>query len=129
MSEYIQVEVEFRDEAALMRSLEEMGYDPQITKHPCRLEGYQGDKRKEQAHIIIPRHQVGHLSNDVGFERMNDGSLKAHISEYDIGGKFDLPRLKQRYTTNIVKGQAKLRGWRVEEKQRDGKVVLNVITV
>lgn len=59
-----------------------MGYKPVVHKEAQKLEGYQGDKRKQKAHIIIPRKQVGGSSNDVGFEKTKKG-YTLHASEYD----------------------------------------------
>ena len=82
MSEYVEVEVKFKDESILIQSLKEMGYKPLIHKNAKKLEGYQGDKRSQKAHIIISRKQVGGASNDVGFEKVKKGYV-LHASAYD----------------------------------------------
>jgi hypothetical protein len=66
----------------LVQSLKEMGYQPEISEKAKNLYGYQADKRSQKAHIIIPRKQVGGLSNDVGFERVKKGFV-VHASAYD----------------------------------------------
>jgi len=47
------------------------------------LEGYEGRKRPEKAHIILPRRQVGSGSNDLGFVIQPDGSITAIVSDFD----------------------------------------------
>lgn len=59
-----------------------MGYKPEVHEKAVNLYGYQGDKRNQKAHIVIPRKQVGNASNDVGFERVNNGFI-LHASEFD----------------------------------------------
>jgi len=59
-----------------------MGYQPEVHSKAKNLQGYQGDKRSQKAHIILPRKQVGGASNDVGFERVKKGFI-LHASEYD----------------------------------------------
>lgn len=49
------------------------------------LFGYQGDQRKDKAHIIVRRQYVGGASNDLGFLRQEDGTFKAVISNFDRG--------------------------------------------
>ncbi len=60
-----------------------MGYNPVTHKEAQSLEGYRGKKRSQKAHIIIPRKQVGGLSNDVGFEKVGKGYV-LHASAYDV---------------------------------------------
>lgn len=98
MSEYHVIETEFKDQQVLIEALEEMGYHPEVYDKPKNLLGYQGDKRQQKAHIIIPRRQVGGASNDVGFEKV-DGKYICHASGYDApwrtGAK--ISKLKQTY--------------------------------
>jgi len=129
MSEFRVVEVEFKEQDVLVSSLEEMGYQPQVFKEARPLHGYQGDKRKEKAHIIIPRKQVGNSSNDVGFERVGDG-FKLHASEFDkawrAGAK--IKRLKQIYGANkitkVVNKSARFSI--VSRKEEEGKIKMKV---
>ena len=103
MSEYHLIDnVELTDEQVLIQTLQEMGYKPTIHAEAENLHGYMGDKRKNKAHIIIPRSQVGNASNDVGFEKV-DGSYKLHLSEYDKRVEsFKLKKLKQLYAKNKI---------------------------
>jgi hypothetical protein len=83
--------------------LKEMGYTPQIhLDKAVNLYGYQGDKRSQKAHIVIPRSQVSSASNDLGWEIVN-GKIVMHISEYDQScNKFNVGKLKQLYSKNLL---------------------------
>lgn len=76
------VELKFKDEGILIKTLKDMGYKPEVYEKAKHLSGYQGDKRSQKAHIIIPRKQVGRASNDVGFEKA-DGGFVLHASAFD----------------------------------------------
>ena len=81
-----------------------MGYQPEISEKAKNLYGYQGDKRPQKAHIIIPRKQVGGVSNDVGFERVKKG-FTLHASEYDRSWRDGKNRktLNKKYSENKLK--------------------------
>lgn len=104
ISEYHVVEIAFKDEGVLIQTLKEMGYEPSIHQNAVNLYGYQGDKREQKAHIVIPRSQVGVASNDVGFEKV-DGGFVLHASEYDRSWRngSTLKQLKQGYAENKLK--------------------------
>ena len=107
MSEYHEVELEVNDEKSIVQSLEELGYKPVVTTEPVQLEGYLGDSRRQKANIVIPRHQVGGASNDIGFEKVGK-KYKMHISEYDIGQRFfDEKEFKKLYSKNLVLNKLK----------------------
>ena len=87
MSLYCSVKTQFKNQDALVAALMETGewqinqIDVYDVAH--NLFGYQGDQKKEVAHIIIRREGVGHSSNDMGFVRNPDGTYSAIISELD----------------------------------------------
>ena len=85
MSHYSEVQVEFRDRAALVAALERLGFQGKLEVHQeaKALYGYQGDRREQQAHIIIRRQHVGPAANDIGFQQYSDGLYRAHISDFD----------------------------------------------
>lgn len=130
MSEYHNVELDLIDEDCLVKALEELGYEPIVTKESKNLEGYQGDKRKQRANVIIPRHQVGHASNDVGFEKMSNGKYKAHISGYDLGRwTKKMQEVKQLYGKHrVVKQIKKSTKYKIksQQKQEDGSIRIRV---
>ena len=107
MSEFHVIEVCFKDEEVLIKSLKEMGYKPIVYKEAVHLHGYRGDERQQKAHVVIPKSQVGSLSNDVGFERVKNGFIM-HASEYDriwrTGAR--IKTLNKKYATNTVKKYA-----------------------
>lgn len=104
MSEYHVIDIEFEDEDSLVSALKELGYNPKVyNEEPVNLYGYQGDKRQQKAHIVIPRSQVGSASNDVGFERQGDGKYIMHVSAYDKGRwAGQTKKIKQLYAKNRV---------------------------
>src|ERR1039458_7069437 len=88
MSKYSSINTCFDDQDALVEALKADGFQPllatdQVAGDP--LTGYQGDKRKDRAHVIIPRQQISGASNDIGFRRGTDGTFRAVISEFDKG--------------------------------------------
>ncbi len=131
MSHYSEVQIEFRDGAALVAALNRLGFQGKVEVHQeaRALYGYQGDRRAQQAHIIIRRQHVGLAANDLGFQRQSDGTYRAWISDYDRNhnGYNDswLGRLKQAYGVERAKAEAKKKGYRVtEQKQDDGRIRL-----
>jgi hypothetical protein len=131
MSHYSEVKIEFRDRAALVAALTRLGFAGKVETHQeaKALYGYQGDQREQQAHIIIRRQHVGLAANDIGFQRMSDGTYRAWISEYDKkhNGYNDawLGRLKQAYGVERARAEARKKGYRVsEQQQEDGRIRL-----
>lgn len=105
MSEFHTVEVQFKveHESHLIKALQKLGYKPKIFDQEVALEGYQGDKREQKAHIVIPRSQVGPASNDIGFLRSN-GTYKMYVSAYDQNyWQKKMPTLCKEYTQNVVR--------------------------
>jgi len=96
--------VKYIDEPILIKSLKEMGYQPEVHKDAHNLYGYQGKKREQKAHIIIPRKQVGGASNDVGFERVKKGFV-LHASEYDSAWRTGkkIQTLNKTYSVNKLR--------------------------
>ncbi len=131
MSHYSEVQIEFRDGAALVAALNRLGFQGKLEVHQeaKALYGYQGDRREQQAHIIIRRQHVGQAANDIGFQRHSDGTYRVWISEFDRNhnGYNDswLGQLKQAYGVEKAKAEAKKKGYRVtEQKQDDGRIRL-----
>ena len=129
MSHYSEVQIEFKDGAALVAALHRLGFQGKVEVHQQAqsLFGYQGDRRQQQAHIIIRRQHAGPGANDLGFEKQADGTYRAWISEYDQKKYNDawLGKLKQFYGVEKARAEAKKRGYRVsEQKLDDGRVRL-----
>src|SRR5664280_695491 len=95
MSKYSSIDTCFDDQDALVEALKADGFQPllatdQVAGDP--LTGYQGDKRKDRAHVIIPRQQIGGASNDIGFRRGTDGTF-THLLQFatQSGGNLLIP--------------------------------------
>jgi len=127
MSEYHIFDLDFDDIDCLLESLGEMGYKPKVNEIAQPLHGYAGDLRKQKAHIIIPKSQVGMASNDVGFERVK-GKYIMHLSEFDQNG-FKTNKLKQLYqkskVTKYIKNTRKL-SVKSSEVRKDGSIAIKV---
>lgn len=125
---YCEIKTEFKDELALIDALMDTGNwkESQIQVHqtPKQLMGYRGDIRNEVANIIIPKVNVGSMSNDIGFVKDESGKYRAIISEFDKR-KYSqqwLNKLKQNYAFHCVKRQCERSGKRViREFLPDGK--------
>lgn len=88
MSAYVGCETEINDLESLIEALVELGVPrDRIEVHEAArsLYGYQGDVRDQKAHVIVRRRDVGSASNDIGFERMEDGRYRTWVSAYDEG--------------------------------------------
>lgn len=130
MSEFTVVDVVFSDETFLVESLKEMGYKPVVSEIAKNLYGYQGDKRVQTAHIVIPRNQVGTASNDIGFERQGDGKYKVIISEYDVGSRhFNMDKLKNFYAQKVIESfVSNSCNYSIESKETlsDGRIKIKI---
>lgn len=120
MSAYNEIDTQYTDQQCLVEALQEMGYKPQVHEKAEKLEGYHGDKRTQTAEIIIPRHQVGGASNDVGFKRNADGTFTAIVSDFDKSGNFGTKKqqqLKKIYAEKMAMKQARAKGLRFIKKE------------
>ena len=105
MSKYLQFdEVVFKDRRLLLAALAELGFGTVEEGENLPLYGYQGDRRRETAAIVVRREHVGPASNDLGFARTEQGYVPI-ISEYDqsslLDGRF-LVRLRTAYSERVV---------------------------
>lgn len=122
MSEYKKVAIDLRtsEEACLIDALVDIGFPRaaiEIHDKAVHLLGYGGDRRAQTAHVVIRRKHVGDMSNDLGFERMPDGTYRLHVSDYD---KHSLApgasRIGMRYDGGFVKRLSGLAALRTTEK-------------
>lgn len=122
MSHYVECRPGFKDRAALIDALVAVGFERQqieLHEQPVELNGYQGDVRDQKAHVVIRRQHVGPAANDVGWERMPDGTYRAWISEYDGRHRFNpalQDRIKQEYAYAAVARQQQALGRSVERR-------------
>jgi hypothetical protein len=131
MSKYSSIDTDFDDEECLVEALVQDGFKPVMAKDQIKgdcLEGFQGDKRKEHAHIILPRKQVGGAANDIGFVRQPDGKFTATISAYDQGrhGTKWLDKIRQNFVVAKQTREWKKQGYTEFEttKNDDGGVTV-----
>lgn len=114
MSKYLVFDdIVFKDRRLLLAALADLGYAEVEEGETLSLYGYGGDRRAETAEIVIRRHLVGPLSNDLGFKRTEQGYLPL-VSEYDqqtlLDGHF-LVRLRTAYSERVVEEvKRRLRG-------------------
>ena len=107
-----------------------MGYKPEIHKEAKNLFGYQGKKRDQKAHIVIPRSQVGIASNDIGFERVEKGFV-LHASQFDHKWR-DGERIKtlnKKYSENKLRKEVSMTSQFniLSRKDRDdGKIEIHI---
>ena len=126
MSHYVECRPQFKDRQALLDALLAVGFTrEQIEVHEeaVPLYGYRGDQRPQQAHVVIRREHVGTAANDVGWERLADGTYRAWVSEYDSRHRFDTVmqnRLKQEYAYAAVARQQRSLGRTVERRMLPG---------
>ena len=126
MSHFVECQTEFRDPQALVAALVECGFqESQIEVHAeaVPLYGYQGDQRPQRAHIVIRRQHVGPAANDVGWERLTDGTYRAWVSEYDGRHRFSEQmqnKIKQEYAYGLINRQARALGRTVARERLPG---------
>jgi len=128
MSLYCQIETAMKNQEALIFALMETGLwqreQIEIYDEPQHLFGYRGDLRQDKANIIIRRKNVGPSSNDIGFQRNEDGTFKAIISEFDKS-KYNqswIDKLKANYAFQAIRLQQEKKGRQVSRtKLPDGK--------
>jgi hypothetical protein len=118
MSKYSEIKTQLKDKECIIDALKEKGFKPQSHENAVALTGYEGDRRSDKAEIIIPRSQVGHASNDIGFKRQDDGTYKAIISQYD-GGRYNqkwLDEISQSYAEKKTSKIARNKGLTLSKK-------------
>lgn len=114
----------FKDRECLLNALSECGYGTVEEGASLSLYGYQGDKRAETAQIVVRRNFIGSASNDLGFQKTDNGYVPV-ISEYDqrymMQGKF-LTNLRTNYNLKSAEKLARnLRG--TLHKERIGSTI------
>lgn len=105
-----------------------------ICSKPESLKGWQGDKRTQKAHIIVPQalvnsHLGGRDSNDLGFIQKN-GKFQAIISDYDRSRWWNhaAPRFWQAAQTFEAMKAARLQGYQVKKEEKGGVITLTCLS-
>jgi Protein of unknown function (DUF1257) len=120
MSKYMTfTEAAFKDRECLLKALAECGYETVEEGESLSLYGYRGDRRPETAQLVVRRKFVGAASNDLGFQKTENGYVPV-ISEYDqtyvMQGKF-LTALRTNYNLKSAEKLARnLRGTLQQER-------------
>jgi hypothetical protein len=131
MSHFTRLQTRLTDTEALRRALADMGF-ASVEVHAVAqpLVGFLGDRRQQTAEVIIRRKHIGWLSNDIGFQRQEDGTFAAMISEYDRRRYSQewLNRLTQRYAYHATRARLEGQGFDLvqEEKTPDGRIHLKL---
>lgn len=131
MSHYNKIKTRLKNKDSLVAALKALGFDNnklKIHSTAQHLEGFQGDKRKETAEIVIPRKYVGGAANDIGFKKQKDGTYEAIISDYDktrYGTEWQ-GKLQKRYSIEQTKKAFTNNGWTWQEK-KDSKGRLQLV--
>lgn len=127
MSHFTGIKTQIKNVDALVKALADLNFkNIEVHETARHLYGYQGDVRPEMAEVIIRRKYVGWYSNDIGFQRQENGQFQAIISEYDRH-KYShqwLGRLMQRYGYYTLMETAQQEGFTIEEDKvlEDGTV-------
>ena len=127
MSHFTAIRTEIRDINALVKALDDVGFNQvEVHQQAQNLYGYQGDVREQMAEVVIRRQHIGQWSNDIGFKNQSDGTFEAIISEYDRT-KYSqqwLNELTQRYGYHTLMATAPVEGFAIEEEEtlEDGTI-------
>ena len=134
------MKTKLKKKSCIIKALCEMGFKEhqiEVSDKPLTLKGYQGDDRKQQAHIRIKgsgwgsgQNYVGGASNDLGIERLSDGSWAMHISDYDVNkyNKKWQSKYFDEYSRATVKEHCKQHNFFVtdERVEDDGTIVMKL---
>jgi hypothetical protein len=127
MSHTTTIDVQFRDRAALVQSLRDLGVKVESHAAPVPLHTY---RNRTQASAEIVGRDIGCLGTDIGFTKGPAGTYTAIVDDYDttrgirIGPDGAtvadwLPQLRRRYARNVAVAAARLKGFRVESETAD----------
>jgi len=101
---------------------------------PVNLFGYQGDMRKQTAHVVaradfVNLHLGGGASNDLGFLRRDDGTFEAIVSDYDSNRWWNnaAPRFWQAAAAHSAERDALAEGYQLHRSEVDGNIRLEVV--
>jgi hypothetical protein len=122
MSHYSKIETQIVDKDSLLKALCDLGYtDIEDNATAQFLYGYKGDRRPEEAEVIIRRKYISEVSNDIGFKLTPQGTYEAIVSEYDqqLLGSDWIGKVCQGYAEHAVVSKLASQGFSVADKQID----------
>lgn len=129
MSHFTVLKTQITETDGLVKALTDLNFkNVEVHETAQHLYGYQGDKRRQTAEVIIRRKYIGRASNDIGFKRNAHDTFDAIISGYDRH-KYSqqwLNRLTQRYAYHVTKSTLAEQGFTLitEETQQDERIHL-----
>lgn len=129
MSSYVKIDVKLTSEESIKEGLKAMDLPFEEFEVAEPLTDYRGNRRTEtRANIIVRRKHLNRLSNDMGFEKLPDGTWRAHVSDYDMPPRSKVwPRFKQEYAVSVNTRAARKKGYHVKRvDEPDGKIKLKV---
>lgn len=125
MSHYTEVQTRIRDQACLIAALQALGFqNVEVSDTPIQLKGYRGDTRTQKANIRIKGsawgrdNEVGGASNDLGWEKMQDGTFRFHVSDYDSHkyGREWQNKLTKTYAEEVIRKTVRPTGFTMRKK-------------
>ena len=141
MSSYTRVATKLKSQSALVKALVACGFKREhieVLEKKEALRGYRGDSRKQMASIRIKgsgwghgQNRVGSSSNDLGFERLEDGTYAFHVSDFDKGnyGKKWQTKLLQNYGREVIREVCEDQSFYIEsETEVEGELFIELST-
>lgn len=128
MSQYQKIDVVLTDEASIKEALDALKLPFETFERAEPLVDYHGIRRENtRGNIVVRRKHLSGASNDMGFEKLPDGSWRAHVSDYDMPPRSRLwPNFKREYAVAVNTRAAKKKGYHVKRTEVDGKIKLKV---
>jgi hypothetical protein len=136
MSVYKCIECDISSEEAIIAGLLDMGLlrsEIRVSEKAENLQGYHGDRRVQRANITVPRATVnrrfsGGSSNDLGFEKKEDGHYDIHISDYDVRWwQSREKRFKRIAVAHQAEAEAKRMGYKVQRTDNGTTIQLKLV--
>lgn len=126
MSAYKKITCSFKDKDILMECLKELNYKPAVYEEKKPLHGWLGDSREECAEIIIPKNQISHISNDIGFSYDEEKKEYTMIcSEFDLLHGYG-DKITQLYAVTAIKSALKKNKFNITtESKNKTSIVIN----
>ncbi len=124
MSHYTILKTRITDAPALAEGLADMGYeDVEVWETAQPLMDYGGSETKETAEVIVRRHHVGRLANDIGFKRQSVGPMRAIISDWDRQKHTEgwMRELTRRYAYHAARSKLEAQGFSLAREERDAE--------